>query len=283
MTGLTLARDDRIDLQIHTVYSDGQWQPVELFAWLQHEAFRAVAITDHDTMEHLGELQVLGERHGVHVVPAVEVTANWHGRGAHLLCYAQRFTGDALAGLTRRTEAAQRANTAEVYEELLRRGHRFPRRPQALAHQQGQVVRPVDNATLLHAHGYAATLDEALAHIRDAGYRSITAPLSEAVDAAHASGAVAVLAHPGRGGGEIQAYPAPLVREVLAAVPLDGIEVRYPLHTDQQVAEYTALARERGLLISAGSDSHGPGGRLPIPYPAASSRALLERCGVSVR
>ena len=66
-------------------------------------------------------------------------------------------------------------------------------------------------------------------------------------------------------------------------MPLDGIEVYYPLHTAAQVAAYEALARERGLLVSAGSDSHGPRQRLPIAYEARQCAALLARSEVEVQ
>jgi len=155
-------------------------------------------------------------------------------------------------------------------------------RETVLAEQGGAVLRPVDNARLLLAHGDAADLAEALTMIRDAGYRQALAPLDRAVVAAHASGAVAVLAHPGRGGGEIYRFDPPLIDEMLADVPLDGIEVYYPTHTNEQTAAYAALAWRRGLLVGAGSDSHGPQQRLPIAYPARSTAALLARCGVEV-
>lgn len=273
---MIIAPDDRIDLQIHTIYSDGQWQPEALFAYLARERFRVVSITDHDSMEHLSELRSLGAAYGVHVVPGVEMTTNWHGKSAHLLCYAAEFSGDALIQMGRDTVAAQLANTRAVYTELIRRGYDF-------SNENSLPVRPIDNARLLQAHGYAATMDDALAMIADAGYRSITVPLADAVKAAHTSGALAILAHPGRGGGEIHRYDPPLLADMLVEVPLDGIEVCYPTYSEEQVAAYMACARERSLLMSAGSDSHGPEQRLPVPFPAAICAALLSRCGVTVR
>ncbi|HEU5348909.1 MAG TPA: PHP domain-containing protein, partial [Ktedonobacterales bacterium] len=78
-------------------------------------------------------------------------------------------------------------------------------------------------------------------------------------------------------------YDPPLLADVLADVPLDGIEVRYPTYSEEQTAAYMAFARERSLLMSAGSDSHGPAQRLPVPFPAAVCATLLSRCGVTVR
>jgi 3',5'-nucleoside bisphosphate phosphatase len=273
---MILDANDHIDLQVHTIYSDGQWHPTALFEHLARERFRLVSITDHDSMEHLDELRALGNEHRVYVLPGVEMTTNWRGKSAHLLCYAAAFRGDALGQIARATVASQLANTQAVYEELIGRGYRF-------APQMSPPTRPIDNARLLQSHGYIESLDEALRMIADAGYRSISAPLAEAVAAAHADGALAILAHPGRGGGEIHRYDIPLLSELLADVPLDGIEARYPTYSEDQVAAYSAFADEHGLLMSAGSDSHGPEQRLPIPYPALVCSSLLARCGITVQ
>jgi predicted metal-dependent phosphoesterase TrpH len=278
-----LRADDPVDLQIHSIYSDGQWWPDELFTHLAARGFRAVAITDHDTLEHVESLRALGARHGVHVVPGTELTTEWRGHPAHLLCYAGQLAGDALAAVAGDTARRQQENTLAVHDELVRRGFTFPRRETVLADQGGALLRPVDNARLLLAHGLAGDMGAALAMIRDAGYRQALAPLDRAIAVAHASGAVAILAHPGRGGGEIFRFAPPLIEDMLADVPLDGIEVYYPIHSNEQTAAYAALARRRNLLVGAGSDSHGPQQRLPVAYPARSVAALLARCGVQVR
>jgi 3',5'-nucleoside bisphosphate phosphatase len=278
-----LRADDPVDLQIHSIYSDGQWRPDELFTHLAARGFRAVAITDHDTLEHVEGLRALGARHGVHVVPGTELTTEWRGHPAHLLCYAGQLAGDALAAVAGDTARRQQENTLAVHDELVRRGFTFPRRETVLGDQGGAPLRPADNARLLLAHGQAGDMGAALAMIRDAGYRQALAPLDRAIAAAHASGAVAILAHPGRGGGEIFRFDPPLIEEMLADVPLDGIEVYYPIHSDEQTAAYAALARRRDLLVGAGSDSHGPQQRLPVAYPARSVAALLARCGVQIR
>ncbi|MGH2486389.1 MAG: PHP domain-containing protein [Ktedonobacterales bacterium] len=281
MDEVSLTGADAVDLQVHTIYSDGQWEPSALFAHLQAADFRLVAITDHDTCEHVEELRRLGATYGVSVLPATEVTTEWRGFSAHLLCYAPRGFGASLPTLTRRTVAAQRENTRAVHAELLRRGYEFPNQAKMLG-GRGEPTRPIDNASLLFAHGYVADLQSGLAMIQEAGYVQSAAPLADAVAAAQADGALAVIAHPGRGGGEIHRYEPEELDAMLDEIPLDGVEAYYPTHTDAQEAALLALAQRRGLLVSAGSDSHGPRQRLPIPYPATLVAALLERCGVTL-
>ena len=274
--------DDAVDLQLHTRYSDGQWRPEALFDHLAARGFRVVAVTDHDRVDQIARMRALGRARGINVLAGVEVSASWRGETAHLLCYAPVSIGGALGRLVRRTVRRQLENTRAVHAELRQRGYAFPRQAEALAGQRGQVRRPIDNARLLEAHGYARDAARAMALIVEAGYRMVTAPLAEAVAAAHAAGALALLAHPGRGDGELHRYETEDVRAMLAEMPLDGIETRYPAHSEQDSAAYEALAQDYGLLTSAGSDSHGSDGRLPIAYPARVCGALLARCGVAI-
>ncbi|MFI5272095.1 MAG: PHP domain-containing protein [Ktedonobacterales bacterium] len=284
MLPATLSPNAHVDLHLHTRISDGSWEPVALFDALAAGDFRLVAVTDHDRVDRLPELAALAAARDLALLPGVEVTTNWHGRTAHLLCYARDLSPESsLARLAAATVRAVRAQTTAVRAELERRGCAFPRRDEVLADLDDPLARPASNARLLLAHGHAASMGDALALIADAGYQIISAPLGEAVAAAHASGAVAVLAHPGREDAEISRYAPDQLTILLDELPLDGLEAYYPLHTPEQTAAYLALARERGLLVSAGSDSHGPRQRLPIAYPAHDVAALLERLGITLR
>ncbi len=63
---------------------------------------------------------------------------------------------------------------------------------------------------------------------------------------------------------------------------LDAIEVHHPDHDADAVARYAALAAARGLLVTGGSDYHGPGsGRVAalgrVSLPAADFARLEAR------
>jgi len=280
-----LPREAAVDLHLHTRYSDGRWRPVDLFETLAQHAFRLVSVVDHDQLDHLPEVMALGAEHGIGVIPGTEVTTEWRGLAAHLLCYAPLptgFTGDALSRLIDDTRTRMRANTRMIYDAMLARGYTFPRQSEILADRGGKLNRAMDVGDLLVTHGYASGPGEALQMVTAAGYQQMLAPIEQAVAAAHASGALCLLAHPGRGEGEIHRYEPAEIEALLAEVPLDGVEVYYPTHTAEQVASYAALAQRHNLLASAGSDSHGPHQRLPLASPAQRIAPLLERLGVAL-
>ena len=275
---------DRVDLHMHTTYSDGHWSPSALFDHLAAEGFRLVAVTDHDRTETMAEMQALGAARGIWVVTGVEMTTNWEGNIAHLLCYGWRAGGQ-LAEVARGAYEGQLANTRAVYAELVRRGHTFPRQGEVLADKGGAVTHPLDNVALVMAHGYAPDRRAAIALCAECGHRTISTPLAQAIAAAHADGGIAILAHPGRGESDAFAsYDAARLDAMRAqALVLDGIEVYYPTYTTEQRQMYEAYARDAGWLMSSGSDSHGPRQRYPIPYPAQGIAPLLQRLGCMVR
>jgi len=275
-----LASNALIDLHMHTTYSDGHWQPKELFSYLSEHHFALVSVTDHDRVDRIEEMQELGCQVGIHVLPGVEVTTEWEGKMGHVLCYGIEPADAGFGSLLQKTVNRQRENTQAVYRELRRRGYEFPRQVEVLAEQQGDLVRPVDNARLLHAHGYAQNFQEAMKIITDAGFRSIMADMAETVDTAHQAGGVALIAHPGRRESGFTLYTTELLDQVSERVPLDGIEVIHPSHSVEQIADFQAYVSPRGWLQSTGSDSHGPRHRYPIAHQASLSAALLKRCHV---
>jgi glyoxylase-like metal-dependent hydrolase (beta-lactamase superfamily II) len=87
------------------------------------------------------------------------------------------------------------------------------------------------------------------------------------------------VAHPGREfeGGNIQEADIDTIR---ASIPIDGLEAHYRSYTDARTEHYRAIADARSLLISCGSDSHGPGQPVdPRPWHAGWCADLLERLG----
>ncbi len=275
-----------VDLHLHTRYSDGTWLPSALFDFLEGGELRRGSVADHHHLAHFPEGLAPGAERGIGVIAGTEVTTVWRDLPAHLLCYAplpDGFVGAALSEVIDDTTAQMRANTQLIYDTLLARGYTFPRQAELLADLGGTPVRARDVAALLVGHDHTSDMRGAMRIVTEAGYQQICAPIEQAVAAAHSSGAVCLLAHPGRGEGEINRYTIREIEGLLAEIPLDGIEVYYPTHTPEQVMAYGTLAQRHHLLMSAGSDSHGPSQRLPISCNARRIAPLLERLGVKVR
>ena len=115
----------------------------------------------------------------------------------------------------------------------------------------------------------------------EAGCSFATNDVEDVVDAAHRSGGVALIAHPGREDGFI-CFDSSLLDKFRKEVPIDGLEVYYPKHSAKQTALFQKYATKHKLLMSAGSDSHTTD-YPPIKYRAELIPALLERVGIRIR
>jgi hypothetical protein len=204
---------------------------------------------------------------------------------ADVLCFGFDPHNQALRAIADDVRQRQKANAEEVYEELQHRGYQFPHRKEHLAATAGELRVAGDCGTLLIKQGYVQDWSSALKLVIDAGYHEVMADIAQTVETVHQAGGVALIAHPGRGLREPQEftyYTPALLDQVRAELLLDGIEVYHPTHTPEQVETYLAYAEQHDLLVSAGSDSHGPPGRMPIKYRAELCRRLLERVGIQV-
>ena len=281
-TGLALAPDASIDLHMHTTYSDGRWPAEQLINYLVTEGFDLVAITDHDRVDTVTGIQQLAAQQNLPVLAGVEMSTEWNGKMGHVLCYGFDPDTNDIRGVSELVVQRQLANTHQVYDTLRSKGYEFPREEEVLAANGGKLHRPADNIQLLRAHGYASDWQTGLRMIREAGFHSILADMAETVDAAHRSGAVCLIAHPGRQEPGFTFYDTELLDQVRAEVPLDGIEVYHPYHKPELVETYLEYVRKHDLLLSTGSDSHSLPGRMPVKHRAEISRQLLERVGIQV-
>ncbi len=278
---LRLAPDAAIDLQLHTIFSDGTWMPEQLIDYLVREQFGLAAITDHDRVDTAALLQRLAAEKQFPLLVAVEMSASWRGEATDVLCYGFDPANNALQELAQDVTRRQRENTWMVCENLRTVGISFPDQSElkaVLAAPSAQ--QPHALVALLKKLGYGTGEPSAGKLITDAGFSWATTDIAAVVDAAHRSGAVCLIAHPGRGEG-FTCYDARLLDGLRAQVPIDGFEVYYPAHTPEQIAMYREYAKTHHLLTSAGSDSHGPE-KKPIKYRAELSRDLLERLGIEV-
>jgi len=279
-TALHLSAEAAIDLQLHTTDSDGRWTPEPLLDHLRREQFGLVAITDHDRADTAAAIQQLALAKGMPVLVAVEMTTTWRGELTDLLCFGFDPAHTALNDLAQDLLRRQQENTRAVYQTLQQQGYPLPSAalPALLAKPSAQ--QPHALVAWLEEQGYGLGQPSAGRMVMTAGCTFATNDPAAVVEAAHQSGGVCLLAHPGRADG-FMTYDEPLLDQFRREVPIDGLEVYYPAHTPAQTAMYRAYAQRHHLLTSAGSDSHGPD-KPPIKYRAELSRDLLERVGIQV-
>lgn len=281
----SLPHDAPVDLHLHTRASDGGWQPVELIDVLADRGFRVVAVCDHDTQRSVPAAMARGHERGIHVIPAVEVTACWSDRQWHVLVYgiAPDRTDEAAAPfLAMLAEQDQRLQ--ELAEDARTRietaGKPLPSLEQVL---DGRIMWPYHVLMAAIEDKHVPSLKEAAELVVELGSNFTTDQLLERIVAtAHEAGGICVVAHPGRANLG-PALTAEELERMLATAPIDGLEAHYRSYTDEETALYRELAERFGLLTSTGSDSHAAGEPVdPRPWRAIWCADLLHRLGFAV-
>ena len=273
-----LGRHATVDLHTHTTASDGRWTPETLVARAAALGLRIMAIADHDALDSVAPARALAGGRGIALVSGVEVTTRWDDRQWHLLVYGADSERGPVHDLVAESRARHIAAAEEAIVRLKRAGYTLPSLDAALA---GRPPLPIYVMDAIIRDDLAPDMLDANRLVSEGlGVPFyIDVPLAEAVAAAHAAGAVAVLAHPGRDEGA-GILDADRLARMLTVAPLDGLEVHYPTHTLDQVREYADLAARHGLLRSCGSDSHGPNRpRDPLAYHSSLIAPLLTRLG----
>ena len=277
-TDLTLTADAAIDLQLHTTYSDGAWTDEQLLDYLIAERFSLAAITDHDRVDVASRLQKLATRKQFPLLVAVEISAMWKEKLTDLLCFGFDPDDNQLDALAQDVTHRQHENTRQVFNYLISKGYALD--PQALEQMLAKPAAQQLPELLALAKKHIQDKKAIGRTLHDAGFAYMTHDPVTIVEAAHQSGAVCILAHPGRSDGFV-CYDRALLDELRGEAPIDGIEAYYPAHSLEQTTMYRDYAQHHHLLISAGSDSHHPD-KPPIKYRAKLCRALLERLDIQI-
>lgn len=75
----------KVDLHVHTRFSDGTLTVEEILKLASELNIREIAITDHDTIINIRNYKKLESLYGVRIIPGVEIAANISGM--HILGY----------------------------------------------------------------------------------------------------------------------------------------------------------------------------------------------------
>lgn len=246
-----------VDLHLHTTASDGTFAPEELVAAAKAKDFTAIAITDHDTLAGIVPAQREGQRLGLEVIEGVELSCELGSWEVHLLGYFIRKDDSRLLAKLDALAKARRSRGREMVGRLNRLGVSVSWERVSEFAGEGTVGR-LHLARALVAGGWARDPQEAFNKFLQVGKPAYVprAKLTprEAIELIHGAGGLAVLAHPKLINGD------KLISQ-FKAQGLDGIEVYHTRHTPYDEAKYGSMAQELELLITGGSDCHGPGGK----------------------
>lgn len=253
-----------IDLHTHTKYSDGNLSPDELIKLAIKKRISTLAITDHDTIEGIKQVNkndFLIVESGIKIINGIELSAKVSKGRMHILGYGIDLENK---GLNKKMEELQNNSINSVLSiiEQIKRDYGITfsyQELKELVNAPHNIGRP-DIAKLCVKNGYAKTIQEAFdlylieAHKKT---RRNNKGLSykECINLILNSGGIPVLAHPYSL--ELSEKELLLLTKEMITNGLQGIEVYHSNHTKEQTKFYLEIAHKYNLLISGGTDYHG--------------------------
>ncbi len=254
----------KADLHCHTKLSDGTLGIDDIIILAKNSGVTTLAVTDHDSLAGTVRATIIGERHGITVIPAVEFSATDSKRKAkaHILCYLpdkpERLEGLCKSNSEKRKRAA-RIMVAKV-------ANKFPVTPELIM-KCATGSTNIYKQHIMHALmecGYTTTIFGDLYNMLFKKESRINVLMeatypepAEIIEAIHEAGGIAVLAHPGF-------YDNFELLEELIPQGLDGVEVWHPENTPEQQELLISIAKKHDLLMTGGSDFHGSYNAYPI-------------------
>lgn len=246
----------------HSTFSDGVYTPEQIAQMARQQGYRAVVLTDHDTVQGTYFMQKAARQQGLLTLLGCEFTTVEYGEGFHLLGFDFNPDEPGIRAVLQRGAAKERRRT-----ELLLRWAQEKGRCREVTWQEVCEAYPYNDYlcnnhifNVLVAKGARKEEDYFEFFDPDFKWNSVTQALIEkeirmpqpstkaVIKAIRDAGGVPVVAHPHN---QLQ-YTQDLV-----AAGLMGIEANHPDLTGEEVAQAHRLAEEGGLYKTGGTDHSG--------------------------
>ncbi len=254
-----------IDLHCHSTASDGALSPATVVERAHERGVRVLALTDHDTIEGLPEAQQRAAELGLQLVNGIELSCTWGGATIHVLGYGFALDAPAIEAAVQSLHTGRWARAEEIDRRLARVGFtgclQGARAVQQELGDSGNAPARPHFAEYLVRAGFVADRAEAFRKWLGAGklgdVKQHWPSLAEVLATLRAADAWISLAHPAQ-----YDFTRSKRRRLVGEFVSGGghaIEVVNGLQPAEQVGTLAILAREFGMLVSAGSDFHAPG------------------------
>jgi len=248
----------KIDLHLHSTFSDGVFPPGELVQRLKARKVVVASLTDHDTTDGVDEFLTLCRKASIRSVAGVELSASYTGI-LHILGYRFDVAAPALQSALEKNRNARETRNVLIFEKLRELGLDV-NIEEVAACADGVVGRP-HIARLLWSKGYVPNLKAAFDKYLKRGAaayvpRRLLQP-EECVSLIREAGGLPVLAHPRQTTPDL--YDLPPVLRRLKDSGLWGLECWSQGNSPADIYRLLEMAADFELFPTAGSDFHGGG------------------------
>lgn len=254
----------KIDLHIHTTYSDGVFSPEKVVDTAVDIGLDAIAITDHDNVlsykiakDYLDRIMPDESVKPLILVPGVEINTIYKNYEVHILGYFMDMENNDFKKLLKTQQAARIKQTKEILKLLAKKeGIRIDiENIKKTVAPGGSIGRPHLAKAICAAGGTASVVDAYNKYINDNSpvyvQRKTVSP-HEAVEVIYDAGGIPVIAHP---------YDVDIAENLIKDLMnygLRGVEAYHRKHSPAMVEYFSTIAEKYGLVMTGGSDFHAP-------------------------
>lgn len=273
----------KTDWHIHTAASDGVYSPFEIIQRASEVGLNQIAISDHDTLS--GWRKVFESEYKLssplYVFPAIEFGVDaGASEEVHVVGYGINPDSEEIEAYLSNLKKKRRVRFDLLLEKIKKEGYSIS--DKYLEPLYAADARPgrLHLGKALVEEGYfpsvGAAFDSLLSSGRPAYVPAFRYSLEEISGLIHRNEGISVLAHP------YQISSRKLREKLLKSQLIDGIEVFYPTHNEDEIKELRYFCEEYDKYASGGSDFHGVKGRYPedlglfIP-PVEGIKAFINR------
>ncbi len=249
----------KVDLHIHTTYSDGAYTPENIVDTAIDCGLDVIALTDHD---NILSYQVAKDYAQVNdkkleIIQGVEINTIYKGYEVHILGYFPDVENPDFQSMLKFQQNA-RIHQAKEMTTLLNKkeGIRITFADiKKLVAEGGSIGRPHIARAITNAGGTGSVTEAYSKYINDDSpvyVKRKTVSPHDACEVIYDSGGIPVFAHP------IDVEIAESLIKELINYGLRGVEAYHRKHSPAVVEYYSSLAERFGLIITGGSDFHAP-------------------------
>lgn len=247
----------KVDLHIHTSYSDGAFSPEKIVDTAIDVGLDAIAITDHDNvLSHKIALDYAKDK-SLKILPGVEINTIYKGYEVHILGYFMDLEDSDFQKLIKTQQQARVKQTKEIITLLAKRAGIKITLDSIVSQVApgGSIGRPHIAKAITNAGGTSSSIEAYNKYINDNSnvyvQRKTVTPF-EAVEVIYEAGGIPVFAHP---------YDVDIADQLIKEMMnfgLRGLEAYHRKHSPAIIEYFSTLAEKYGLIITGGSDFHAP-------------------------
>ncbi len=248
-----------IDLHTHTTASDGDYSPEKIIDIAISKGISTLAITDHDNINGVERAYDYAKGKNITFIPGIEVSARVPRGEMHILGLFIDFRDKEFQDYLNYLQA-RRVERNERYVKLFNELGYHITIEDIKEISGGKIIAKPHFAKWLVNNGYFKDIDDAFDNCLNvppiSSIKKETYAPDDIIKHIRKNGGLAILAHPQ----SLKLSFSDLAKElkVLKSYGLDGMECYHSNQTPEEMYEFRKIAEELDLLISKGSDFHGP-------------------------